>query len=148
MESKIVRVTIQNYSLFQEMVVLRMTGNYEKSEYEPEDEIKRELLNPNFYLYAVQVDEWFVGWISLIYLPKVGRYQGHGHIYVDELWVHPQYRRQGLAKALLSKADELVQELQATGVRLYVNEENPGAEALYEKEGFHKVCRAYFMEKE
>ena len=25
----------------------------------------------------------------MFYMAKVGKYNGHGHIYVDELWVEP-----------------------------------------------------------
>lgn len=53
------------------------------------------------------VDKRYVGWISLIYMPKAGKWNGHGHIYVDELWIEPSFRGQGLAKALMRKADEL-----------------------------------------
>jgi len=95
----------------------------------------------------VEVEDRFVGWISFIYLPKVGKYRGHGHVYVDELWIEPSYRRNGLAKALLVKADELAQKLSAKGIRLYVNTENPGAQRLYQEHGFEMTGTAYFCEK-
>lgn len=40
-------------------------------------------------------------------MPKVGKYNGFGHVYVDELWIHPSYRRNGLAYELMKKAEAL-----------------------------------------
>jgi len=112
------------------------------------EQMKKELENPNLYVYAVMVEKRYVGWISLIYIPKIGsRWNGHGHIYVDELWVEPNFRGKGLAKALMKKADELIKELDAVGIRLYVNLNNPTAKKLYEGCGYLEDGQAYFMEK-
>lgn len=73
--------------------------------------------------------------------------KGHGHVYVDELWVEPDFRGRGLAKALMQKAEELKTELKAAGVRLYVNVNNPSAHKLYETCGYREDGQAYFMEK-
>jgi ribosomal protein S18 acetylase RimI-like enzyme len=64
---------------------------------------------------------------------KIGRLNGLGHIYVDELWVEPIYRKQGIAGKLMKKADELLNTTASAGVRLYVNTENLSAKGLYEK---------------
>ena len=45
------------------------------------------------------------------------------------------------------KADELKDELNATGIRLYVNVNNPIAQKLYEACGYVEDGRAIFMEK-
>lgn len=81
-------------------------------------------------------------------MPKVGKWKGHGHIYVDELWVEPNFRGQGLAKALMKKADELKMELEATGIRLYVNVNKTAAKKLYERCGYLEEGQAYYMEKQ
>ena len=83
----------------------------------------------------------------MVYIPKVGRWKGNGHVYVDELWVEPSFREQGVAKALMKKADELKTELDATGIRLYVNVNNPIAQRLYGSCGYREDGQAYFMEK-
>ena len=101
----------------------------------------------NLFLFAAREEGVFVGWISLVYIPKLGPWKGRGHVYVDELWVEPGHRRKGLAVALMAKADELCAALDATGTRLYVNVNNPGAQSLYEKCGFAENGRALFMEK-
>lgn len=142
------RINSQNYPLFEDMVFWRENGSERKPLHRPvAEQIKKELENPNLYIYAVMVDNRYVGWISLVYIPKVGKWNGHGHIYVDELWIEPSFRGQGLAKALMRKADELKIRLEATGIRLYVNIYNPTAKKLYEHCGYLEDGQAYFMEK-
>lgn len=148
MNYTIEKIDTNNYSLFDDMVFWRANGVERQplQEATPE-QIKKELSNPNLYVYAVKVDKKFVGWISCVYLPKVGRWNGHGHIYVDELWVEPSFRGNGFAKALMKKADELKAELKATGIRLYVNVNNPTAQNLYKTCGYIEDGQAIFMEK-
>lgn len=146
---RIVRVTANNYPRFTDMVFWRKNGTERTPVVETVPAaILKELQNENFWLYAAEKDGRFVGWISLIYLPKVGPWGGRGHVYVDELWVTPELRRQGIAKQLMQMADELARKLQTHGVRLYVNAENPSAQALYARCGFERTGTAYMMEKE
>ena len=148
-EYQIERIEESNYNLFEDMIFWRETG----SEREPvqtsvSSAIVHELANPNLYVYAVRVEERFVGWISLVYIPKVGKWKGRGHVYIDELWVEAHYRGRSLAKALMQKADELCRDFDAAGIRLYVNMENPAAKGLYENCGFREDGRALFMGKD
>lgn len=148
MNYTIEKIDASNHSLFDDMVFWRENGFEREPSQEPvSEQIKKELLNPDLYVYAVKVDGRYVGWISCVYIAKVGKWKGHGHIYVDELWVEPSYRGNGFAKALLKKADELKDEFNATGIRLYVNVNNPVAQNLYEACGYVEDGRAIFMEK-
>ena len=148
MKFEIDRIDISNYNLFEDMVFWRENGFERRSLQAPVSErIKKELENPNLYLYAIMVDNRYVGWLSLVYIPKVGRWKDGGHVYVDELWVAPSFRGRGFGKALLQKADELKTELEATGIRLYVNVNNPIAQKLYGSCGYREDGQAYFMEK-
>ena len=143
------KININNYSMFDDMVFWREHGKERSpSQISISEHMKNELSKPDLYVYAVKVDGRYVGWISCVYIAKIGsRWNGHGHIYVDELWVEPSYRGNGFAKALLKKADELKDELNATGIRLYVNVNNPVAQKLYETCGYVEDGRAIFMEK-
>jgi ribosomal protein S18 acetylase RimI-like enzyme len=144
----IVRVNADNYTRFDDMVFWRKNGIERTSLVQSLPvAILNELQNDNLHVYAAEIDGRFVGWISLIYLPKVGAWGGRGHVYVDELWVAPEFRRQGIAKQLMKQADELAERMHALGVRLYVNSENPSAKALYDGCGFERACTAYMMEK-
>ena len=148
MNYTIEKIDENNHSLFDDMVFWRENGYEREPSQEPvSEQIKKELLNPDLYVYAVKVDGRYVGWISCVYIAKVGKWKGHGHIYVDELWVEPSFRGNGFAKALLKKADELKDKLEATGIRLYVNVNNPVAQNLYETCGYVEDGRAIFMEK-
>ncbi len=148
MNYTIEKIDENNHSLFDDMVFWRENGfEREPSQESVSEQIKKELLNPDLYVYAVKVDGRYVGWISCVYIAKVGKWKGHGHIYVDELWVEPSFRGNGFAKALLKKADELKDKLEATGIRLYVNVNNSVAQNLYETCGYVEDGRAIFMEK-
>lgn len=148
MNYTIEKIDENNHSLFDDMVFWRENGYERESSQEPvSEQIKKELLNPDLFVYAVKVEGRYVGWISCVYIAKVGKWKGHGHIYVDELWVEPSFRGNGFAKSLLKKADELKDKLGATGIRLYVNVNNPVAKNLYEACGYVEDGRAIFMEK-
>lgn len=144
----IVRINQENYPQFDAMIEWRHTG------IEPQptpssltQDIINELNNPNLYLYGLEIEHHFIGWISLVYIPKVSKFKGHGHIYVDELWIEPSFQNHGYAKILMKKADELKEKLNATGIRLYVNTDNPIAHHLYQTCGFQDEGNAIFMEK-
>lgn len=148
MNYRIHKINTENYPQFDDMIYWRMTGNERlPSEEIISQNILDELSNPNLLIYAVEVEGKYVGWISLVYIPKVGKFNGHGHIYVDELWIHPSYRGNGLAYALMKKVEIVIKEMGATGSRLYVNTDNPNAKKLYEKCGFRIVSLSYFMER-
>jgi len=147
-EIRIVRIREDNYPLFDDMLFWREHDcEHKTGQGTITDAVRAELKNPNLFLYAAEVDSRYVGWISLVYIPKVSKWRGHGHIYVDELWVAPAYRRRGIARMLMQKADETRLQQNAVGIRLYVNTENPGARKLYDDCGFIPDGQACFMEK-
>lgn len=150
MEHKIIKINNKNYHLFDDMIYWRINGEERTKKQKIEaykkisNEIINELKNPNLYIYSACSDEKMVGWISLIYMPKVGRFNGRGHIFVDELWVHPSFRNKGIATELMKKADELANTMKAVGIRLYANDL---AQKLYERCGYNCKGSAIFMEK-
>lgn len=148
---EIIRVDEENYHLFDDMIFWRINGRErdekEKLKVEVSDEVWKELANPNLYIYSVLIAGKMVGWMSLIYMPKVGKFNGRGHIYIDELWVEPLFRGRGFGKKLMKKADELLKELNGIGIRLYVSQDNESAIACYETCGYTYSGKTYFMEK-
>lgn len=146
MKDKLVKVDANNYHLFDDMVFWRI-NNKERSEYNKDVNVPEELSNPNLHIYAVKSDDKFVAWISLVYIPKVGRISINGHIFVDELWVEPTYRKHGFAELLMKKADELSIRMNSKGCRLYVDVNNQAALNLYEKSGYKSYSTSYFMQK-
>jgi len=151
MSYKIVKVNKENYHLFDDMIFWRVNG-FERNVSAEEDNtsnliIPEEFEDKNLSVYAIKVDDKFIGWISMIILHKIGRPNFKGFLYVDELWVQENYRRKGYAEVLMSKADDLLMTSNLVGIRLGVNVINPGAKALYEKCGYESTGKAYTMEK-
>ena len=59
-----------------------------------------------------------------------------GVLYVDALATHPDFRRRGVATALLDEADRLAARAGLPAVALDTGIENRAARALYEQRGF------------
>jgi ribosomal protein S18 acetylase RimI-like enzyme len=153
MEYSIVRVDKENYTLFDDMVFVRTNSRKKTTEEqaEPRDfgAIYTALTDKNLHVYAAQVGDRFVGWVSAVYIPKVGKYGGKGHLFIDELWTAPAFRRHGIAYALMMEAERIARELNTAGLRLYVGGDNTGAIALYAKCGYRdRGSDAHFMDKE
>ena len=74
MNYRIERIDEDNYPLFDAMIFWRENGFEREPLWTPvPQQIKKELSNPNLYVYAARVGNRYAGWISLLYLPKVGR---------------------------------------------------------------------------
>lgn len=144
------RVGESNYHLFDDMVAWRIIGKErtenqkEKSRVQNYDDKLKELDHEGFYVYAAEVMGKFVGWISLMYIPKIGPWS-KGFVYVDEIWTAPDYRKKGIAVELMKQADELQKELGAVGVRLYTS--NEPAQKLFEKCEYEVQGDCVFMSK-
>ncbi|HHY24515.1 MAG TPA: GNAT family N-acetyltransferase [Clostridiaceae bacterium] len=65
---------------------------------------------------------------------------------IDELWTAPEFRRKGIAKALMQKAFELQKEMGAVKLRLYTQDDNTTSQSLYRRFGFKTNGKAVFME--
>jgi ribosomal protein S18 acetylase RimI-like enzyme len=85
-------------------------------------------------LLLARLDGAPVGYLLAVRIPKADA-RG-GFLFVDEVYVLPAYRCQGVARALLERVQALAGELGLAGVRLLVREENPGARKLYRNTGF------------
>lgn len=143
------RITRNNYHMFDDMVFWRMNG-FERTDEQKEDNKNSnfesaflELEHEDLYIFAAFYDGRFVGWITLIYIPKVGRWN-KGVIFVEELWTAPEFRRKGIAMKLMEKAFEAQHETGAVKIRLYTD--NIPAQKLYKKCGFKLINEAVFME--
>jgi len=148
-----VRIDKHNYHMFDDMVFYRGHERYKNSDELAETQDFTSYYNvldiPTFYVFAVQLEDKFVGYIFLNYLPKIGSTNGRGWLFVDDLWVNPHYRRRGIARALMKKADTLSKELNTIGIRLYVNTENPAGITFYEMCGYEqKFGTSMLMQKE
>jgi len=144
MKYTIIRVSQDNYSKFDAMVYWRIN---KREQEQIRMDWPKEIENTNLHVYAIEVEEKFVGWTSMIFIPKVGIVNRKGYVYVEELWIQESYRRKGYARLLMEKANEVAIHYDASGIRLGVNVENPNALDLYKKCGYHVTGQAYTMEK-
>ncbi len=151
-EVTVVRVTEDNYHLFADMVFWRQQGRertVEEKQVSASMEYKdagKALDSGHLFVFAAQCAGRFVGWISIVFMPKVSRWT-HGVLYIDELWTAAEHRRRGVASRLLECVDALGEQTEADAVRLYVGTDNADARSLYERHGFVIQGEAFFMER-
>lgn len=97
------------------------------------DMIRSELENPSC-LYLAAVDRnTLVGYIGVQTVLDEG--------YINNVAVRPEYRRRGIASALISLLIEQAREIGLSFLTLEVRESNSAAIAVYEKLGFGPVGR-------
>lgn len=80
--------------------------------------------------YTASVDNQMAGWLYVR-----GRQQ---ILYIETLATHPDWRRRGIAQALLRFAESLARELNRQWLGLSVTFENAPAMQLYEHEGYKR----------
>lgn len=85
-------------------------------------------------LLLARVAEEPAGYLLAVRVPKADARVGF--LFVDELYTLPAYRRMGVARALLERAQSLAGELGLAGVRLLVRPDNEAARTLYRSCGF------------
>ncbi len=86
------------------------------------------------FLFLARVEGRPAGYALAVRIPKAD--ERAGFLFVDELYVLPDFRRRGVARALLERVQRLAGELGWAGIRLLVRPENTGARALYRSLGF------------
>ena len=62
---------------------------------------------------------------------------------LNDLYVHENYRKQGVGEALMKRAGELAVETKAKGLALETHSENFTAQKLYDKTGYTKDTEFY-----
>jgi aminoglycoside 3-N-acetyltransferase I len=102
------------------------------------------LANEHFWLLLAEVNREPAGALAAVVVPKLDARRGF--FFIDELIVAPAHRRQGVATALLTAAEDAARALGLAGVRLLVRPENAVARALYARAGYH-LSATHFGEK-
>ena len=153
MDFTVEKIEKDNYGLFEDLIFIRKNGRVKTAEELalPRDysETLKILANENLHIFAAKADGKFAGYISAVYIPKVGSPKAPGHFFIDELWTWPEYRKSGIAYALMMRAERASREAGAIGMRLYTGSDNIAARGLYQKCGYRNLgCDACFMEKE
>lgn len=146
------RIDCTNYAEFRALTFARANGREpsgaELAAVASDAGHLKTLGDPNLYLFAARLRGRLAGYVSAVYVPKVGSGRWPGHFFVDELWTRPECRRLGIAAALMARAEAEARAFGAVGLRLYAGGDNAAALALYDKCGY--VSRggdAVFLEK-
>jgi len=87
--------------------------------------------------YIWEQDGRIVGNASLIPF----RSRGQRVYLVANVATHPDYRRQGIGRALTERVMKQARDKKATAIWLHVRDDNPGAIKLYEELGFREIAR-------
>ena len=153
MDFTIEKIDKNNYGLFEDLTFIRKNGREKtKEELAPPREYGetfKTLANENLHIFAAKTGDKFVGYVSAVYIPKVGSPKFPGHFFIDELWTRPEYRQSGIAYSLMMWAEQASKEAGTKGMRLYTGGDNTAALALYGKCGYKNLGNdAVFMEKE
>jgi aminoglycoside 3-N-acetyltransferase I len=102
------------------------------------------LAQPHTYALIALWGDHPAGYAVAVRLPKADARRGF--LFVDELLVLPQFRRQGVATGLLGHIEQLARTLGLAGVRLLARPENEAARGLYQRAGFQESA-SLFCEK-
>ena len=98
------------------------------------EQMLRVQLSPDSHVFlTAQTEDGVVGYIGMMYVLDEG--------YISNVAVHPQYRRRGVADALLAALEERARALRLSFLTLEVRQSNAPAVALYEKHGFRAAGR-------
>jgi len=89
-----------------------------------------------YWLLLARAEGEPAGYLFAVRIPKAD-HRG-GFLFVDELYVRPAYRRQGLGQGLVAQIQALASQLGLAGVRLLVRLENEAGRALYRRCGFQE----------
>ncbi len=140
------RVTKDNYFKYDDAVYWRLNKR-ERSKAEKEKRShasRKELSSSDFMCLQQNMKTVLLDGFIFLFTPKIGKWK-KGHLFVDEMWVMPDFRRKGVAMKLLTAIETVKQESQLDMIRLITDTE--AARKLYEKYGFETVGQCVFMEK-
>lgn len=92
---------------------------------------------PGGHVLVAEAGQGVVGFCDVKVMPAPA--EGARQLFIDDLYVAPQARRQGLGTALLEVTNRLARELGCVHIILHVDNGNTAAAALYERAGFRSA---------
>lgn len=140
---QIIRITDEEAHLLQDLLYWRREGQKPIMKAEPAVKIPA-LSWPGFYVYGAWSKEGLWGYVTAACIPKPD--PRGACLYIDELWVAKPHRRQGIARNLLIRVQELGRDLGVWRLRLLVGKENMEARSLYRDLGFLEAGDCVFCE--
>ena len=101
-----------------------------------EDQLTRELSNPNSFFYAAEVNGHIVGYLKLNTAHAQTEPQAADALEIERIYVLGSYHGNGVGQALYHHAMSVAEDRKASYVWLGVWEHNHRALRFYEKNGF------------
>ena len=101
-----------------------------------EDQLTRELSNPNSFFYVAEVNGHIVGYLKLNTAHAQTEPQAANALEIERIYVLGSYHGHGVGQALYHHAMSVAQDRKASYVWLGVWEHNHRALRFYEKNGF------------
>ena len=98
-------------------------------------------------IFVVEIEEKIVGFVSAHRTAPPPIYESHGEVYLDELYVHPAHRRDGLGSELVDAVVAWCDEVGGERVRLQALTQNDDAGAFWEARGANRYAMTYTMER-
>ncbi len=135
---EIVRMSAKDAPALFDLLAWRRSGAVDQPP--PEDpggeelaEMQRHMASDSLFVWAARVEGRLAGYVAVARILKPDT---RIYFWVDELWVAPSYRRQGIALALVRRVIEVGRDLGMWCVRLSAAD-TPAAHNLYKKAGFN-----------
>lgn len=145
---------IRNYSLLDEKEwVYTKALSYLFSPFFDDIDTTKTQFDPNFYTDKIElvatIDNKIVGLLDIgIYQPDISKtylyYQADCIAYFENLTVHPDFQRQGIAGKLFKEAKKLLIKKDVDVLAIFTRESDSTNE-LYQKWGAELVCQDYLL---
>jgi ribosomal protein S18 acetylase RimI-like enzyme len=103
--------------------------------------VKKFLANPHFgRVYLIQYQDQWIGYLALTF-GFTFEYGGKD-AFVDEFFVDPDYRSQGIGKYVLNEIQGMAKALELKALHLQTEKYNTRAKELYQSVGFKDKARS------
>jgi ribosomal protein S18 acetylase RimI-like enzyme len=109
------------------------------------DKLEAELANPNSAFYFAVIDDDIVGYIKLNFADAQTEFRDADALEIERIYVSAAYQGRDIGSQLLNFADSKAQENNFKYLWLGVWETNVNAQRFYERAGFKKFSKHYFM---
>ncbi len=104
-------------------------------------------LYPDYTLHVAVAEERIVGAFSLLVMDNLG-HKGAPSGVVEDVVVHPDWRRKGIGRTMMEKAMSLCAARRCYKLSLTTNKHRPDAHAFYEALGFEVHGFSYSVTRE
>ena len=100
---------------------------------------RKTLESDNAICFVAEIDEELVGLVSASIDNEDGLFKQLGTAYIHDLYVRPDYRREGLASKLMNKIENWASDNSCQYVEFSVDSPNTPAIEFYRDEGYSEI---------